>query len=144
MICTMYPTSRIADSSYVFGAPYSEEVKRRSSIFSTNLTMANADADRLSLDLKSNFAELQPPVRFRIANSCVDFSWEFSRTTRGHAPAIIANVGTAVCCAQRPVIASRGLNGSYLHRSGPSSSRVPISTNPPVYNGMIAPRDFWR
>jgi hypothetical protein len=54
----MYPTFRIADNSYVFGAPYSEEVKRRSSIFSTNLTMANADADRISLDLKSNFAAI--------------------------------------------------------------------------------------
>ena len=54
----MYPTFRIADSSYVFGVPYSEEVKRRSGVFSTNLTMANADADRISLDLKSNFAAI--------------------------------------------------------------------------------------
>jgi hypothetical protein len=54
----MYPTFCIADNSYVFGAPYSEEVKRRSSIFSTNLTMANADADRISLGLKSNFAAI--------------------------------------------------------------------------------------
>jgi hypothetical protein len=54
----MYPTFRIADCSYVFGAPYSEEVKRRSGIFATNLTMANADADRISLGLKSNFATI--------------------------------------------------------------------------------------
>ena len=53
----MYPTFRIADSSYVFAAPYSEEVKRRPSIFSTNLTMANADADRISLD-QSNLAAI--------------------------------------------------------------------------------------
>jgi hypothetical protein len=54
----MYPTFGIADGSYFFGAPYGEEVERRSSIPSTNLTMANADAGRLSLDLKSNFAAI--------------------------------------------------------------------------------------
>src|ERR1700722_1563897 len=54
----MYPIFRIADSSYVFGAPYGEEVERRSRILSTNLTMANADADRLALDPKSNFAAI--------------------------------------------------------------------------------------
>jgi len=54
----MYPAFRIADNRYVFGAPYGEDVERRSGIFSTNLTMANADADRISLDLKSNFAAI--------------------------------------------------------------------------------------
>jgi hypothetical protein len=54
----MYPTFRNADNNYVFGTPHSEEVKRGSSIFSTNLAMANADADRISLDLKSNFAAI--------------------------------------------------------------------------------------
>ena len=54
----MYPTFRITDTSYVVGGPHGEEVEGRSSILSTNLTMANADADRISLDLKSNLAAI--------------------------------------------------------------------------------------
>jgi hypothetical protein len=54
----MYPAFGIAGNSYVFRVPYSEEIKRRPSVFSTNLTMANADADRISLDLESDFAAI--------------------------------------------------------------------------------------
>jgi hypothetical protein len=86
----MYPTFRIADSSYVFGAPYSEEVKRRSSIFSTNLTMANADADRISLDLKSNFAAIAAARPIPHLELLCRFLMAVSRTTRGDDPAMTA------------------------------------------------------
>ena len=58
VICTMHPAFGVAGSSHVFRAPNSEEIKRRSRVFSTNLTMANAYTDRSSLDLKSDFAAI--------------------------------------------------------------------------------------
>jgi hypothetical protein len=86
----MYPTFGIADGSYLFGAPYGEEVERRSSIPSTNLTMANADADRLSLDLKSNFAAITTahPIPHRELLS--RFLMAVCRTTRCHDPTVTA------------------------------------------------------
>jgi hypothetical protein len=90
VICTMYPTFGIAYNSYVFGAPYSEEVKRRSSIFSTNLTMANADADRISLDLKSNFAAIAAARPIPHLELLCPFLTAVTRTTRGHDPGMTA------------------------------------------------------
>jgi len=89
----MYPTFRIADSSYVFGAPYSEEVKRRSGIFSTSLTMANADTDGISLDLKSNFAAIAAARPIPHLELLCRFLMAASRTTRGHDPTVTANAG---------------------------------------------------
>ena|ERR1700722_16336162 len=86
----MYPIFRIADSSYVFGAPYGEEVERRSSILSTNLTTANADADRLSLDPKSNFAAITAARPIPHVELLSRFLMAVSRTTRGHDPALTA------------------------------------------------------
>ena len=86
----MYPTFRIADSSYVFAAPYSEEVKRRPSIFSTNLTMANADADRISLDLKSNLAAIAAARPIPHLELLCRFLMAASRTTHGRDPAMTA------------------------------------------------------
>ena len=86
----MYPIFRIADSSYVFGAPYGEEVERRSSILSTNLTMANADADRLSLDPKSNFAAITAARPIPHVELLSRFLMAASRTTRGHDPVLTA------------------------------------------------------
>jgi hypothetical protein len=86
----MYPTFGIADSSYVFAAPYSEEVKSRSSIFSTNLTMANADADRISLDLKSNLAAIAAARPIPHLELLCRFLMAASRTTHGRDPAMTA------------------------------------------------------
>ena len=86
----MYPTFGIADGSYLFGVPYGEEVERRSSIPSTNLTMANADADRLSLDPKSNFAAITAAGPIPHVELLSRFLMAASRTTRGHDPVLIA------------------------------------------------------
>ena len=99
----MYPTFRITDNSYVFGAPYSEEVKRRSSIFSTNLTMANADADRISLDLKSNFAAIAAARPIPHLELLCRFLMAVSRSTRDHDPVMTAGLNVD---SGRPVSAS--------------------------------------
>jgi hypothetical protein len=57
----MYPAFSIARNIYVFCAPDSEGIKRRSAVFPTNLTMANADPDWISLSLKSDFAAIAAP-----------------------------------------------------------------------------------
>jgi hypothetical protein len=57
-ICAAHPAFTIAGDRYIFRVPYCEEVKRRSSVFSTNLTMANAYTDRISVDLKSDLAAI--------------------------------------------------------------------------------------
>ena len=92
MICSVYPTFGIADGSYLFGAPYGEEVERRSSIPSTNLTMANADADRISLDLKSNFAAIAAARPIPHLELLCRFVMAVSRTTRGHDPVMTATL----------------------------------------------------
>jgi hypothetical protein len=61
VIGTMHPAFGIAGSSHVFRAPNREEVKKRSRVFSTNLTMADAYADWIPLDLESDFAAIAAP-----------------------------------------------------------------------------------
>ena len=54
----MYPAIGIAGNSYVLRAPHSKKVKGRTSVSSTNLTVANAYADGIPLDMKSDLAAI--------------------------------------------------------------------------------------
>jgi hypothetical protein len=54
----MYPTFGVARDIYIFRYPHREDIKRRSGVFPTNLTVANAHADRISGHLKSDFAAI--------------------------------------------------------------------------------------
>ena len=97
----MYPAFRIADNRYVFGAPYSEDVERRSGIFSTNLTMANADADRISLDLKSNFAAIAAARPIPHLELLCRFLMAVPDLPRGHHPADGGTMGQILTAKMR-------------------------------------------
>jgi len=64
VVCTVDPAFGVADNSDVFRAPYREEIKSRSGVLSTDLTMANAYADRIFLDLKSHPAAIATTCPF--------------------------------------------------------------------------------
>jgi hypothetical protein len=87
----VHPAFGISGNSYVFRAPYSEEVKRRSSVLSTNLTMANAYADRISIGLKSDFAAIaatRPLLHLELRHCPLRFLFEISVASDG-----VASVG---------------------------------------------------
>ena len=82
----MHPAFGVAGSSHVFRAPNSEEIKRRSRVFSTNLTMANAYTDRSSLDLKSDFtaiAATRPLLHLELRHCPLRFLFEISVASDG-------------------------------------------------------------
>jgi hypothetical protein len=82
----MHPAFGVAGSSHVFRAPNSEEIKRRSRVFSTNLTMANAYTDRSSLDLKSDFAAIaatRPLLHLELLSPSFALLFETKPASRG-------------------------------------------------------------
>jgi hypothetical protein len=79
--------------------------------------MANADADRISLDLKSNFAAIAAARPIPHLELLCPFLMAVSRTTRGHDPAMTAKRRSA------PFDRSRSTSAQGQPKSAPDYSQ---------------------